>query len=65
VERQGGRHRVDGDDRQIDAPADNDQRHADAENAQSGDGAHEVENIARAQEAPERERENAEQGDRN
>ena len=50
VERPGRGHRVDRDDRQVDAATDHDDRHPDAENAQRGDAAHQREKIARAQE---------------
>ena len=47
MERPSGRHRVDRDDRQIDAATDHENRHPDTENAQNGDAAHEREKIAR------------------
>ena len=46
MEHPSGRHRVDRDDRQIDAATDHEDRHPNPENAQDGDTAHECEKIA-------------------
>ena len=55
VERPRGRHRVDGDNRKVDAAPDDDNRHPDAKNTQSGDAAQQRQNIVRAQKSLEKE----------